>query len=277
MRHDNLWKERPALPNFWAHRICADITLKRLEGSPAADMIKRNEASYRLGSQGADMMYFRPMQLLRGKRGVVYHAKLLHAQPIEKLANMSRRYLAGPAGKRQFASTFAYICGFLCHHAVDQKVHPLIDARAVSVLRHRRIELDFDAFISSELHIKHDKGNSHWTGMGEFAGFSGLAQWYNYMFHSLYSKKFSLRSYMRDYRALRRASVFLDRPRRLKKLKHTDRPVLSGQELRWMMSAALQGCRNAADMIDRMYAELDAQMLSQASRTTVGAAQALVT
>jgi hypothetical protein len=89
------------LPNFWAHRICADITLRRLEGSPAAEIIKRNTASYRLGSQGADMMYFRPMQLLRGRQGVVYHAKLLHAQPVEKLAAMSKKYLEGTSGKRQ--------------------------------------------------------------------------------------------------------------------------------------------------------------------------------
>jgi hypothetical protein len=256
------------LPNFWAHRICADITLRRLEGSPAAELIKRNEASYRLGSQGADMMYFRPTQLLRGKRGVVYHAKLLHAQPIEKLAAMSRKYLAGPAGQRQFSSTFSYICGFLCHHAVDQKVHPMIEARVVSVLKHRRIELDFDAFLSNELHVKHDEGNAHWTGMGEFAEFAGLSQWYNYMFHGLCSRNFSMRSYIKDYKALRRASVFLDKPRRLQKAKHTERAVLTRQELNSMLSAALQGCWNAADLINRLYCDLDlgAQTQARSSR-----------
>lgn len=252
------------MPNFWAHRICADITLRRLEGSPAAELIRRNEASYRLGSQGADILYFRPTQLIRGKSGSVYHAKLLHAQPVEKLAGMSRKYLAGAPRDGRYESMFAYICGFLCHHAVDKRVHSLIEARDVGALRHRRIELDFDAFMTKELHIRHDKGNSHWTGMGEFMEFAGLAQWYNYMFHGLCSRKFSVKSYIKDYRALRRASVFLDRPARLTKPKHVERPVLTGQELRTMLSAALQGCWNAADLIDRLYCELDAGSRFQA-------------
>lgn len=248
------------MPNFFAHRICADITLRRLEGSPAAEIIKRNAASYRLGSQGADMMYFRPMQLLRGRRGAVYHAKVLHGQPVEKLAAMSQRYLAGAAGKRQFASTFAYVCGFLCHHAVDQKVHPHIQARTESLMRHRRIELDFDAFMSKELGILPDRSNAHWAGMGEFIGFAGLAQWYNYMFHALCNKRFSLRSYVKDYKALRRFSRFLNGPRKLRKEKYIDRPVLSAQELRTMLGSALQGCWSAADMINRLFAELAAQI-----------------
>lgn len=244
------------MPNFWAHRICAGITLQHLEGSAAADIIKRNAVSYRLGSQGADMMYFRPTQLLRGRSGVTYHAKMLHSQPVEKLATMSKKYMVGMAGKKQFASTFAYVCGFLSHHAVDQKVHPFIDAKAVSLLRHRRIELDFDSYMSRMLDIKPDREIPHWTDMGDFFGFVGLAQWYNHMFHGLYRKKFSLKSYMRDYKALRRASVVLDKPRRLEKLKHTDRPVLAEQELHAMLEAALEGAQDAAGMIEAMYLEL---------------------
>jgi hypothetical protein len=258
--------------------MCADITLKRLEGSPTADIIKGNEASYRLGSQGADMMYFRPTQLIRGKSGSVYHARLLHAQPVETLANMSRKYLAGLPADLRSEAMFAYICGFICHHAVDQKVHPLIDAQDAGVLRHRRIELDFDAYMTRELHIRHDKGNSRWMGMGEFMEFAELAQWYNYMFYGLCSKKFSTRSYVKDYKALRRASVFLDRPRRLAKHKHTQRPVISRQELRAMLNAALQGCWHAADMIDRMYCELQegAQFQARTDRLAATPEQALV-
>lgn len=248
------------MPNFWAHRICAGITLENLDGSPAADIIKRNAVSYRLGSQGADLLYFRPTQLLRGRRGVVYHAKMLHSQPVDKLASMSRKYLAGAAGKRQFESTFAYICGFLSHHAVDQKVHPFIDSRTSSLLKHRRIELDFDAYISSAFRIKLDKKRACWAGMTDFIGFAGLAQWYNYMFHGLYSKKFSLRSYVRDYKAMHRASFFLNRPRRLVKLKHTDRPFLSERDLKAMLVAAQKGSAQAAVLIDRMYNELAVDM-----------------
>ncbi len=249
------------MPNIWAHRICADITLRRLGSSPAADLIKKNIASYRLGCQGADIMYFRLTQLMRGKNGVVYYAKLLHAQPIEKLVNISRRYLEDACSDKQFAGMFSYICGFLCHHSVDQKVHNLIYARDASLLEHRRIELDFDAFMTRELDIKHDKSNTSWAGMGEFTEFAGLAQWYNYIFHDLCNKKFSMRSYIKDYNALRLASVFLDRPF---KLKHAEKTLLSLQELRTMMSFTLRSCLNVANTINRMYYELerDAQFMT---------------
>lgn len=246
------------MPNFWAHRICAGIALERLEGTNAADIIKSNAASFRLGSQGADMMYFRPTQLLRGRKGVVYHAKLIHSQPVAKLAELSGRYLKSAAGKRQFASTFAYVCGFLCHHSVDQMVHPFIDERTSSVLKHRRIELDFDAYMSKALDIRPDRDHHHWTGMSGFVGFAGLAQYYNYLFHGLFSKKFKLRSYIKDFKAMRRMSGLLDKPRRLDKARHTERPVLSEQELNDMLSAAIQGSWNAAAMIEDLYQEVKA-------------------
>lgn len=257
------------MPNFWAHRICAGLTLEQLEGSPAADIIKRNAVSYRLGSQGADLMYYRPTQLLRGHKGVVYHAKMLHSQPVEKLAAMSRKYLAGTAGRRQFDGTFAYVCGFLCHHAVDQKVHPFIDTKAASLLKHRRIELDFDAYISNSLAVKPGRERQYWAGMADLIGFAGLAQWYNYMFHHLYSRKFDLKSYVRDYRAMRRASVFLNRSRRLEKLKHTDRPVLSEREMHAMLDAAMKGASEAAGMIDRLYRELESYFPAEAAELQI--------
>jgi hypothetical protein len=138
-------------------------------------------------------------------------------------------------------------------------VHPYIEAHAASLLRHRRIELDFDAFMSKELDIRPGRSSTHWAGMGEFIGFAGLAQWYNFMFHGLCNKRFTQRSYVKDYKALRRASRFLNRPRRLDKEKHIDRPVLSVKELRAMLGSALQGCWNAAEMINRLYAELGMQ------------------
>lgn len=244
------------MPNFWTHRICADITLERLEGSAAADLIQKNIMSYRLGSQGADLMYFRPTQFLRGRSGVVYHAKMLHGQPVEKLAAISFRYLAGAAGKRQFESIFAYACGFLSHHAVDQKVHPFIESKAVSFLRHRRIELDLDAHMSRELDIR-PGSNPRWNGAGDFIGFADLAQWYNFMFHGLYNIRFSMRSYIKDYNAMRRISVFLDRPGKLEKRKEADRPALPEKELQAMLGAAILGAYHAAEMIEKLYEKLE--------------------
>lgn len=244
------------MPNFWAHRICAGVTLDRLEGSPAAELIRQNAVSYRLGSQGADMLYFRPTQFLRGRKGVVYHAKMLHAQPVGKLAEMSRAYLAGTAGRRQFGSTFAYICGFLSHHAVDQRVHPYIERHTSHLMKHRRIELDFDAYLAGVMGVKPDHNRACWAGMADFVGMAGMALWYNHMFHNLYSKRFSLKSYKRDYKAMKRVSAIINRPKRLEKVKYTDKAVLTEKELHTMQQAALKGAAAAAVLIDRLYKEL---------------------
>ncbi len=248
------------MPNFWAHRICAGLTLEQLEGTAAADLIKSNAASYRLGSQGADMMYFRPVQFLKGRKGVTYHAKMLHSQPVETLAELSSQYLSSPAGQWQFASTFAYVCGFLCHHSVDQMVHPFIDSHTSSLLKHRRIELDFDAYLSNALGVRPDKTSNHWTGINGFMGFTGLAQYYNFMFHGLFEKKFKLRSYVKDFKAMKRMSGLLDKPRRLEKPRHTDRPFLADRDLRQMMDAALTGASRAALLIEALYQELEARI-----------------
>ena len=244
------------MPNFLAHRICADITLQRLEGSPAAEIIGRHPASYLLGSQGADILYFRLTQLLRGRRGMVYHARMLHGQPIGKLAALGGEYLERSAGKRQFEDAFAYVCGFLCHHAVDENVHSLIGEKQVGLLRHRRIELDLDAFMSRHLCIEPGKRPSGRSSANGAAGLGGMAQWYNFIFSGLFSRKFSRKAYARDYRAMRRASLFLDRPGRIGKRKFIDRPMLPMCELRAMLAAALKGAWSAADIIDRMFLAL---------------------
>ncbi len=256
------------MPNFWAHRLCAGLTLEQLEGTMLADLIRNNSESFHLGSQGADMMYFRPLQFLKGRKGVTYHAKMLHSQPVELLAEMGRQYFASPVGQRQIGSTFAYVCGFLCHHAVDQMVHPFIESHTSSLLKHRRIELDFDAYLSNALGLCPDKANHHWMGISGFMGFAGLAQYYNFMFHKLFEKKFKPRSYIKDFKAMKRVSGLLDKPRRLEKPKHTDRPYLTDRDLRLMMAAALQGAEQAGVMIRALYQELEG-LLSEESEAVL--------
>jgi hypothetical protein len=255
------------LPNFMAHRICAGITLQRLEGSPAAEIIRRHPASYILGSQGADILYYRLTQLLRGRRGMVYHARMLHGQPIAKLAAMGGQYLEKAAGKRQFEDAFSYVCGFLCHHAVDQQVHSLIDTKQVGLLRHRHIELDLDAFMSRYLGIEPDKRPAGRRSAKGIAGFASLVQWYNFVFSGLFSRQFSRRAYARGYRAMRRASLFLDRPGLVEKRKTIDKPMLPMRESRALLAAALHGAWSAADIIGKMCCalELGAQLQARES------------
>ena len=126
------------MPEFWAHSICANVTLQQLEQSPAAEMINRNTDSFILGSQGSDLLYFRPLHLLRGRKGIVYLATRLHRQPLENIAVNALKMLGGIARGAQYERAFAYVCGFITHHAVDQKVHPLIERHTERMIRHRR-------------------------------------------------------------------------------------------------------------------------------------------
>ena len=256
------------MPNYWAHRICAERMLRRLDGNIAAAIIRRNAASYRLGALGADLLYFRPTQFLRGQKGAVYHAKMLHSQPVETLARLSREYLEKLSGRR-LESVFSYVCGFLNHHAVDESVHARIETLTGNPLRHRRIELDLDAYLTHELAGTPDRGLHPWSDITGYVDFAGVALWYNHLFWSLYTKKFSLGSYIRDYRAARRASGLLDRPRRLTKSRHMERPLLTQAKMAAMASVAAAGTMMAEGLVRDMAAELDAP-----SRQTLSHAEA---
>ena len=242
------------MPDFWAHRICASLTLEQLHGSEAAEILSRNLGSYRLGSQGADLLYFRPVQLLMGRRGIVYLAKLLLQVPVDQLATMTLWYLQTCKG-RQFESLFAYTCGFLCHHAVDQQVHPLIEGLTSSTLRHRRIELDLDAFMARELDRGPDPGLRPWAGM-YVSELGSLTQWYNSLFSELYDRTVKQSACKKAYKTMRRAASFIHKPRRLAKPRHNEKAVLTEQELRELTERAVAGAAHGAVLARRLYLQL---------------------
>jgi hypothetical protein len=246
------------MPDFWAHRICASLTLSKLAGSETAEIIKRNQGSYRLGSQGADLLYFRPVQLLLGSRGVVYLAKSLHQQPVARLAMLSLSYLMDCGSGRQFESIFAYTCGFLCHHAVDQQVHPLIEQHTSSVLRHHKIELDLDAYLARELKRSPALTIRPWAGM-YISEFTGLSEWYNHMFNGLYDRTLKVSAYRKAYKTMRRASGFINKPKRLQKPRYNEKSALGEPELHLLMERAIEGSGDAARLIEQLYARLAPQ------------------
>lgn len=250
------------MPNFWTHWICANVMLEQLEGRAAAGIIKRNPISYRLGSQGADLLYFRPTQYILGRRGAVHYGRLLHDQPVDKLAALGFEHLRESASE----GAIAYICGFLNHHAVDEAVHGLMDRYAAGPLRHRRIELDLDAYAAGKLEML--PGAKARTGLKDFHGMSGLSRWYNYLLGALCGSRFSPRSYRKDYRAMRRVSRIINRPRRLVKRKYADRPVLSRRELEALLAAALRGSAKAGTLayglIDRLASTVPGGILEPA-------------
>jgi len=234
--------------------ICANVTLQQLGDNSPADIIKRNAGSYYLGSQGADLLYFRPLQLLRGKRSEIRLASKLHHQPVEKLALMGFKFLLATSTRQQFESTFAYVCGFVTHHAVDQRVHPMILGHTDSLLKHRRIELDFDTYVARKLdRMPTEKA---WTGIDGFERFGDLSKWYNQMLYGLYRKELKVTAFKKAYKTMRRAASILNRPHRLEKSKYMNRALLSDSELNAMLMASLQGASDAAAMINRIFSQM---------------------
>lgn len=242
------------MPEFWAHSICANVTLQQLEQSPAAEMINRNTDSFILGSQGSDLLYFRPLHLLRGRKGIVYLATRLHRQPLENIAANALKMLGGIARGAQYERAFAYVCGFITHHAVDQKVHPLIERHTERMIRHRRIELDFDTYLAQELGYVPDE--HAWTQIDGFDDFTVLNEWYNRLLSGLRKKPLKASSIKKAYKNMKRASYLLNRPARLESARHADHPWLGEEDLQEMLAHALQGSTDAARIIDGLYLRL---------------------
>ncbi len=243
------------MPEFWAHSICANVTLQQLEQSPVADIINRHTDSFLLGSQGSDLLYFRPLHLLRGRKGIVYLATRLHRQPLERIAASALRMLDGIANEQQFEIAFAYVCGFITHHAVDQRVHPLINGHTNRMLRHRRIELDFDTYLARQLD-QMPAGRRAWSKIDGFDDFQVLHQWYNRLLTGLRKKPLKVSAFKRAYKNMKRASYLLNRPARLGRPRHAVHPLLAEEELQTMLEQALLGSADAACIIEELHCKL---------------------
>ena len=135
------------MPSTYAHYRFGQDVLKALPGK-YRDVILKEEDLFNIGLHGPDLLfYYKP-----------FSHDPLHAEG-GRMHRLSGREYFTEAGKTFLArgsrkADFAYLCGFLCHYALDLACHGYINALdAEGRVSHAEIESEFDRILLEEDNI----------------------------------------------------------------------------------------------------------------------------
>ncbi len=107
-------------------------------------LLKGGRAAYLVGLHGPDLLfYYHPY----GKNRINQLGVRMHREPASVFFEKARgEYQSHPSD-----ALLAYLCGFLCHFALDSACHPYINEYMLRHgLGHLEIETDFDRFLMEE-------------------------------------------------------------------------------------------------------------------------------
>ncbi len=111
------------MPNILTHCWYADLTATRLFNDRLKNIIRKNRHVFMLGAQGADFFTFYKRMTPAKRRdteSVRQCGDLLHDDKI----NESFRILFENC--RNSEILIAYVCGYICHWALDKTAHPYV-------------------------------------------------------------------------------------------------------------------------------------------------------
>ena len=106
------------MPAATTHVIFSDDVLKQLPENTKKEI--RSLPMFHLGSQGPDMLFFSRGSVLPGS--LKKYGDLMHNVKVAEVISFFDRYISEDSDLR------SYLYGYLCHYALDQKVHPLVEA-----------------------------------------------------------------------------------------------------------------------------------------------------
>lgn len=132
------------MPATYAHYRFGQDVLKALP-EKYRTVLKKEEDLFHIGLHGPDLLYYyRPFSHhpLHKEGGQMHHLT-----GKEYFAQSGKTFLERGARRAEFA----YLCGFLCHFALDRACHGYIDALAArSEVSHEEIESEFDRILLEE-------------------------------------------------------------------------------------------------------------------------------
>lgn len=142
------------MPATYAHyRFGLDV-LNSLPNGFHKKMIQANKLNYDLfmiGLHGPDILFFyKPYQ----KNIVNQTGFRLHATAAKEFFQKALLILESQKSKRSFQASYSYLCGVVCHFALDHGCHPYIySITDQKRFLHSEIETEFDRMLLLEDHI----------------------------------------------------------------------------------------------------------------------------
>ncbi|MEG0318895.1 MAG: zinc dependent phospholipase C family protein [Niameybacter sp.] len=152
------------MPDTITHYLFGLDQAKNSTDSPVYSIIKDNRNLYFIGLQGPDPMYYHAPHKKQNNFGV---ASLMHQSHtgyfLSSAICFAKKHMAEP---ELFSPCMAYICGLLCHYALDVTCHPYIfylggrySSEDSSTLKyqglHKRIEMAIDTLLLQEKFNRH--------------------------------------------------------------------------------------------------------------------------
>jgi hypothetical protein len=113
------------MPGFFTHYLCGAKTLAVLECSTLRAVMEKYRTLFNLGAQGPDIFFFYRAWPWTGSRGIDKTGGMMHSRDIQSFFSNALEHIRKQDVRTQDLLK-AYLCGFICHYALDCAAHPFI-------------------------------------------------------------------------------------------------------------------------------------------------------
>lgn len=147
------------MPNIITHKILGEEVIKKIKRPELLNMLQKHEALFYIGTNGPDFLFFhhvKPWEKWKSQKlnqlGSQAHAMYVNAFYQEALTCILEQ-----KDNRIKEAMTVYLCGHLCHWALDQTTHPFIfyytgDCKGYSASLHHRFESMLDTLMLKKYH-----------------------------------------------------------------------------------------------------------------------------
>ncbi|MGE5677188.1 MAG: zinc dependent phospholipase C family protein [Pseudomonadota bacterium] len=191
------------MPALITHYLCGDGVLRELENAAAKKSIINNRNVFNLGTQGPDIFFYHEAWPWAKSHDIPALGDRMHDERTGKFILEALRY-AKSAGAAEKPVLTAYLCGYICHYALDCQTHPYIFYRTGFIRKgepdtkkfssyHRRFETALDVLMLERMQGKKPSGfmaARHIRISGGDAEIIG--RMYSSIFERIYGEKISV-------------------------------------------------------------------------------------
>lgn len=113
------------MPALITHYLCGDGMLRELGDAAAKKYIGNNRNVFNLGTQGPDIFFYHGAWPWAKSLGIPALGDRMHDERTGRFILEALRYAKG-AGEAEKPVLASYLCGYICHYALDCQTHPYI-------------------------------------------------------------------------------------------------------------------------------------------------------
>lgn len=147
------------MPNIITHKIFGEEVLKKLNRKEILNMIQHHEHLFYIGTNGPDFLFFHhaaPWEAWKDKT-LDHLGSAVHREGVNEFYREAIQCIKEQKDNHVKEAMTVYLCGHLCHWALDQTTHPYIfyctgDCKGASAGLHHRFESMLDTQMLKRFH-----------------------------------------------------------------------------------------------------------------------------